>query len=878
MWRRTSLLATTRNTTSRRPRSPHSTSTARTGPDSVATSHKRDRRPISTPAFHLHLSGDGLGDTLISINKETRVVADRPQIRETVSWLRDRTYYLDQIREHTIFEGQSATTASLDLSTAVQAALSSRGIDTLYEHQVRAIQAVRNGSNTVVATPTASGKSLTYVVPALERAVESAGKTLYIAPYRALINDQTEMFRAVVDELGSGATAQVGVQTGETDREARRAVKQAQPDVLLTTLDQVHLSVVPYGHSPRNWKWLFQQLDTVVIDEVHMYRGYFGSHAALVFRRLNRLCEFYDADPEYICCSATIGNPVEHAAAVTGQPEPSFTLVDEDTSVSGDQHWVLWNPPRTSETARGDETPSQSTEATAPIAPDESTRDAEPPLPGDEQSDVRAIPHQDDVVGGERRSHHRESIQLFCDLVQRGYQTLVFTTARQGAAQYAGDADRLLRARDQGDLADCVSAYHAGLDDGRREELEHGLRTGDTRGVWSTTALELGIDIGTLDVVVLDGYPGTTMSTFQRAGRAGRGDDPSLVILVGGDDPLDQYVMRDPGQLFDGGAERATINPRNDTIRPDHVVCAADDSYLDPSDEAQFGDDLPAVVRQLETEGRLARVGGSRVRWEAAEDNPQWNTAIRGTDGREIVVVDRLTDESLERLDFRAAARDAHPDALYTHRKQTYRVAELDLDRDTAVVEPVETVDCGGVSVPKVLAQLTVSEQVTGYLYHENLQDDSPTEVAFEEPLPPATIETTGLVVEFPAAVSSPVRERGGPDGLLDALHAVEHALISVFPRTVLCDRADIGGLSTIHHPQTTGGTIFVHDGYDGGAGYCRAAYDDLQSLVDETQRLIGQCECAEGCPSCIHSPHCGNANRSLDKQLGVVLLAAGVD
>ncbi|WP_265112040.1 DEAD/DEAH box helicase [Halosolutus halophilus] len=851
----------------------------------------------------------------------------RPDIEEMISWLQDRGYYSDQIVHHEIVDGQEATTDDLEIEPPVATALEQRGISNLYTHQVRAIQAVREGYNTVVATPTASGKTLTYTVPALERGLEGAGKTLYVAPYRALINDQEQTFREVTSELRFGESVDIAVQTGETETSERRAIKQRQPDVLLTTIDQIHLSLIPFAHGHNHWRWLFQQLETVVLDEVHMYRGYFGSHASLVLRRLNRLLDHYDTDPEYVCCSATIGNPVEHAAAVTAQPEDSFTLVNDDRSASGDRHWLFWNPPlkeETNDSASIDDPavdPDGEIQAghneESPIAIAASTngsqedshsrsntdnRQASPISPPAGQSvvgpDERTVSHHDEVAGGERRSQHIESVRLFCDLVARGYQTLVFTSARQGAEQYANWADKELRSWGHHDLADDIYAYHAALDGERRQELEMALRKGEARGVWSTNALELGIDIGTLDVVLLDGYPGTSMSTFQRAGRAGRGEDSCLVVLVGADNPLDQYLLRDPSQLFESGAEQATVNPSNDAILPDHVVCAASDHYLSPDDEEYFGPDLPSIVTDLEATERLRRVDGDRIRWNAVEDNVQWETNIRSIDEREITLIDRNRDEHLGTLEYSAALRDAHPDAIYTHQKQSYRVAELNLERDRAYFESVETsaytrplrekeitiedtvntetVDYGGVAFEKTLARMTVADSVTGYLHYTHPNDESPAEQTFDKPLPPATVETTGLFFTVPSEVEASITaQTEEQDEYLSALHAIEHALISLYPREVLCDRADIGGLSIVAHPQTVRGTIFVHDIYPGGAGYSASAYEQLEGLLEQTLELVKGCSCEEGCPSCIHSPHCGNANRNLDKVLSVDLLDA---
>ncbi len=842
-------------------------------------------------------------------------MTDRPGIEDTIDWIRGRGYYGGQIAHQRVVEGQSADTADLDVSDSLAIALQQLGISSLYSHQVDAIEAVQSGENVVVATPTASGKTLTYVVPGIERAIEGAGKTLYIAPYRALINDQADTFEEFATELGFGASIDIAVQTGETSQSARKQIRQAQPDILLTTIDQLHLSLLPYAHGKNHWRWLFQQLETVVIDEVHMYRGVFGSHASLIFRRLNRLCDYYDASPQYVCCSATIGNPVEHAATVTGRDESTFTLVDDDRSVSGDRHWLFWNPPLKKDADEAQSIPDPAVDADGTIraghdetppeqlaaALDEGQNtpvDSQPNSDDSSESpDETALPSHQEVVGGERRSHHVESVQLFCDLVTRGYQTLVFTAARQGTEQYVDWADNMLRNRGQHDLADSVHAYHAALNTDRRLELEEGLRSGDVRGVWSTNALELGIDIGTLDVVLLDGYPGTSMSTFQRAGRAGRGDDACLVVLVGADDPLDQYTIRTPDELFAGGAEQAAINPSNDAIRPDHVVCAASDHFLSPDDEDYFGPDLPEVVREAKANGRLRRVEGSnRIQWRATDSDVQWNTNIRAIDEREIDLIDRNRDERLASLEFGAAVRDAHPEAIYRHQKQTYRVVELDLDSDRALLESTSTseytralreksvtieetykrssAETHSMTAQATLGAFTVEETVTGYLLYSNPSDETPQEREFEEPLESRAIETTGLFITIPSDVEARILAQApSQEEYLGALHAIEHALISLFPMEVLCDRGDIGGLSAVSHGQTTGGTIFIHDGHPGGAGLTRSAFGQLDVLLEKTLTLLQDCSCQDGCPSCIHSPQCGNANRTLNKQLAIQLL-----
>lgn len=767
----------------------------------------------------------------------------------------------DRIRYQRRFPGQQAEFATLETHPRVEAALDTQGIEACYEHQVAAIEAIREGNNTVVATPTASGKSLIYTIPALERALRSGGRTLYIAPMRALINDQETTFESFVDGLGFGPRVGVAQYTGQQSQHEKRTVREKEPQVLLTTPDMLHYGILPHGH--RLWDWFFESISLVVVDEVHEYRGVFGSHVALVLRRLARLCERFESAPEYVCCSATTGNPVEHASGVTGRSADSFTLIEEDTSATGPRNWVFWNPPLKQDATDGENTASS---------------DGAP------------------AAGGERRSPHPETTRLFCELLQRGYQTLVFTGARQTAERYAQMSTERLRERGEHDLADAVTAYQAALEQDRRDEIESGLRAGDLRGVWSTNALELGIDIGSLDAVLLDGYPGTRMATHQRAGRAGRGTDPALVSLVGGRDQLDQYFMDNPETFFEGDLERAVVNPDNRELLPDHVACAARENWLDPDDDAHFGPSFPDVVSELEAAGTLERRRtNAGVRWtHDGENSPQQSLSLRTIDDREIRLVDVGRDETIARLPFADALRDAHPDAIYHHQGRTYEVATLELERGRALLRETSTryytralqqkrvsiereleekrVDTYG-GLPVHLADVTVRERTDGYVRYQG-SEDTGTRVEFQEPLPETTLRTQALYFVLPPDVEHTIRQESRDESEYGgALHAVEHGLISLFPLELLCDRRDIGGLSTPLHPDTDGSTIVIHGGHPGGVGLTRGGYESFASLLGQTREMIAACPCEAGCPACVQSPHCGNANSPLSKDIGVSLI-----
>ncbi len=773
---------------------------------------------------------------------------------EFVDWLTDRPYYRGQIVDRRRLPGREARTRALDLEDRLASALSDAGIETPYEHQARAIEAVREGRNAVLATPTASGKSLAYTVPAFERAMDRGATTLYVAPQVALINDQVESLSTLARDLGFGSSVRVDRYTGQCSQSEKEAVRDRQPTVLATTPDMLHYGILPHAH--RLWDWFVERLETVVIDEVHEYRGVFGSHAALLFRRLARICERFDADPDWICCSATIGNPVEHAATVTGQSPESFALVEEDTSATGPRHWLLWNPPRS------------------------------------------------DGGHGERSSSHVEAKRLFVDLVARGHQTVVFTRSRQTAERYADDSADALRERGHADLADRVGAYQGSLRTDRREAIEADLHAGDLRGVWSTSALELGVDVGGLDAVILDGYPGTRMSTFQRAGRAGRGTDPALVALVAGEDRLDQYVMADPGELFDGDPERAMSNPLNDQLLPGHVRCAARENWLSQEDERHFGEEFPALVGRLTDRGALERRStDDGPRWtESGAGSPHQSTSLRSIGDREVDLLDRRSGDVVASLSFGDALRDAHEGAIYHHQGQSYEVTTLDLDRDRAELSPTwadyytrplhekaitveedrrERTLADREDVPVRFAEVTMRKQITGY----ERRDARTGETLGRETLtlPETTLRTRGCYFTVPEDVETAMRtaaSRRDPEGPASAdfdggIHAAEHALIGMYPTELLCDRRDVGGLSTPLHPHTGQPTVFVYDGHPGGVGLNDAAFGRLEALLDRTLEVLLTCDCANGCPACVQSPHCGNANDPLDKHLAAHLLAA---
>ncbi|MFW6017694.1 MAG: DEAD/DEAH box helicase [Halapricum sp.] len=764
---------------------------------------------------------------------------------ETIDWLRDRPHYEGQIAAERTLDGRDATFADVDLDSRVESVLETAGIDSLYRHQTDAIGAIRDGDSVVLATPTASGKSLAYTVPAFERALDERRTTLYVAPQVALINDQAETLSKLARGLGFASGVTVDRYTGRLSKSEKRDVRDRQPTVLLTTPDMLHYGILPHAH--RLWDWFFDRLETVVFDEIHEYRGIFGSQIALLARRLDRVAERFGSSPQYVCCSATIGNPVEHAATVTGRDTESFTLVDRSSAATGPTHWLLWNPPEYDGNGWGD---------------------------------------------GRRKSSHTEARQLFVDLLQRGLQTVVFTSSRQVAERYATESADALRERGEHDLAEGVGAYQAALRDGRRRELEAGLREGSIRGLWSTNALELGVDVGGLDAVVLDGYPGTRMAAFQQAGRAGRGIDPSLVVLVAGEDQLDQYLLSHPEALFEREPETAITNPENERLLAKHVLAAARENWLSPDDGRYFGEQLSDLVVDLESAGELDRRETNKgVRWTYDGDgSPQHEMSLRTAEDREVVLQARDREEPIATLPFGDALRDAHPGAIYHHQGRSYEVIDLDLRHDVATLQrtyadhytqvlhdkeitverdreekPFPTHE----DVTVRLADVTMRKQITGFERRDRASGKALGRESLD--LPETSLETTALYYTLPPALTRRLESVGDFAG---GIHAAEHAMISLFPFEFLCDRRDIGGLSTPLHPHTGRSTVFIYDGYPGGIGLAKRGYEAIHDLSATTLEMLRSCGCANGCPACVQSPHCGNANDPLDKSVAIELFS----
>ena len=600
----------------------------------------------------------------------------------------------------------------------------------------------------------------------------------------------------------------------------------------------LHVGILP---NHQQWSRLLRRLRYVVVDEAHSYRGVFGSHVAGVLRRLRRLCRFYGSNPQFICCSATIANPGEHAEKLVGLP---FTVVDNDGSPHGGKEFVFWNPPIIDE--------------------------------------ARSV----------RRSANGEASNLFAELVSQDIRSLTFVRTRQ-LTEVIYNYTRRKLAEISSDLARKIKPYRAGYLPEERRQIEQELFSGQLLGVVATTALELGIDIGDLEATVLTGYPGSIASTWQQAGRSGRGRERSMSFLIGLDNPLDQYFMRHPDSFFGKSFENALVNPDNPYILRAHLLCAAWELPLTSDDEEFFGS---ALVRERTAAGGAGFAPGAQGQMVSFAGNclPRPGDKYSLHLGENFAIIDTSSGSLLETIDASVALFLIFPGAIYLHQGESYLVEELDLPARTAYAKPTtvnyytqdkEITDLHIMRVLRdkscrrtkvYLGEVEVTTTVVGFKKKAQFTE----EVIGEEPLdlPPQRFPTVALWFDLPPEVVRRLDE--AQLDFAGGLHAAEHAAIGILPLFALCDRNDIGGVSTPLHPDTGKPQIFIYDAYPGGIGIAEKGFDLVEELWQTTLKAITECPCEEGCPSCIQSPKCGNNNKPLDKKAAQILLEGllGVD
>jgi len=773
--------------------------------------------------------------------------------RAFINYLISLPNYRQQIIHTRRIPSQPAIFGKLDkpISRDLETCLKSIGISSLYCHQAEAVNATFAGKNVIVATPSASGKTLCYHLATLETILSHGNScAIYLFPTKALAQDQLRSLREIAcpELLPEQAVATFD---GDTPQAERQKIKRLAR-VVLTNPDMLHLGILPNHQS---WSRLFRNLRYVVIDEAHIYRGIFGSHVANVMRRLRRICALYNAKPQFICSSATIANPQEHAEKLVGLP---FQAIVEDGSPHGEKYFAFWNPPTIDE--------AKST----------------------------------------RRSPNSEAAFLFSQLVENNIRSLVFARTRKLTELI------YIYAREQlsPSLACLISPYRAGYLPEERRQIEHRFFNGELLGLVATNALELGINIGDLEATVLTGYPGSIASAWQQAGRSGRSTGTSLSFLIAQDNPLDQYLMRQPDFFFSKNFDNALIDPDNPYILKPHLLCAAWEKPLDDGDKEFFGliplprrerderrpslpptlsgagrEGEPSLLAELEEEGTLRRRQG---KWYPSSSitYPAQDVNIRAT-RQGYAIMDASRGCLLETVEASVAFSQIHRSAIYLHKGESYLITELDLAGHIAWAVPTSTdyytqaMEITDIRVMKLAKEkdyhgvkayfgdVEVTNNVVAFKKKRQFTD----EVIGEEPLdlPPQNFPTKALWFDLPQKAIARIAQAG-----LDfhgGLHACEHAAIGILPLFALCDRNDIGGVSTPFHPDTGKAQIFIYDAYPGGIGIVEKGFELIAELWQATLKVVKECPCSDGCPSCVQSPKCGNNNQPLDKKAAEILL-----
>jgi DEAD/DEAH box helicase domain-containing protein len=784
---------------------------------------------LSTSAAAL----EGAGPSTRPVAPATRS-ADADRLLDLLSGVGSRAGRLVHVEQVPERPGMTAAWQAW-VDPDVRAACRRLGMTTPWAHQAEAADLARAGRSVIVSTGTASGKSLAYLLPALTAvreglsARDGRGATaVYLSPTKALAGDQLRVLREL-DVAGIRAATY----DGDTPTEERDWVR-AYANVVLTNPDMLHRSVLP-GH--QRWATFLRSLRFVVIDECHVYRGLFGSHVSAVVRRLRRVCAKYGSEPVFVLASATVCDPAAFGSRLLGLPVEAVTT---ETSPRGRSVFALWEPPLTE-------------------------------LAGEHGAPVR-------------RSAHAEAADLLTDLVLDGCRTLAFVRSRRGAETVAMIARRDVEEVVPG-LGRTVAAYRGGYLPEERRALEHDLQTGDLVGVAATSALELGLDVSGLDAVLLAGWPGTRASMWQQAGRAGREGQEALAVLIARDDPLDTYLVHHPAALFGAPIEATVLDPANPYVLAPHLAAAAAEIPLTDADWGLFGPTAPGIVDELIGRGLLRRRPAG-IFWTDSSRACDL-TDLRGTGGPAVRVVEGSTGRVLGTVDGGGADRAVHAGAVYVHQGATFLVDSLDLVDSVALVEPaapdyttfareITDIRISGENRREswgpgslVLGEVDVTSQVVSFLRRRLLSG----EVLGEQPLdlPRRQLHTRAVWWTLPAdrAAACGIGEHELPG----AAHAAEHASIGLLPLFGVCDRWDIGGVSTALHPDTGLPTVFVYDGCPGGAGFAERGFEQAAAWLTATRDAIADCGCDSGCPSCVQSPKCGNGNDPLDKDAAVKLL-----
>jgi DEAD/DEAH box helicase domain-containing protein len=714
---------------------------------------------------------------------------------------------------HTLLPRQASFAPSLE---DVQQVLPA-GIGQLYSHQAAVLEHALRGEHVTLATPTASGKTLALTLPSLiKRATYREGTVMCIAPTRALVEQWTKLVQEWQPSL------QVASYTGDTPKPERRKIRE-RIQFLVTTPDMLHMGILPY-HA--GWHRFLSHLEDVYIDEGHEYSGVFGSHMALILRRLRRVILAHRAaEPSFLFASATIGNPAEHAALLLGEP---VTAITENGAPSGGRRIAIWQPP-------------------------------------------------------DERGHSEECARLMAYFITQGIRTILFGQARQSVERMV----RVVREHLPPDLQRKIVAYRAGYLYEQRQQMQQQLMNGELLGVVATNALELGIDIGHLDVSILDGYPGSVSSFWQQAGRAGRRERSALTILVLREDALDQYFSLHPEKLLEQPTEQALVNSSNPYILPRHLLCATFEEPLAPEQVELFGPHAQQHLDELIAEKAVFERRGKYYASDSHK-NPAYQVPLRQV-GEQLTML--IGEQKLEETDIHHATTECYEGAVYYSQGRSHLVERLDLERGTIQLVPREMgyytepliqtdVDilctsllCRRRHASLYYGDVLVTRTVTSYVKRHSRYRNVLDRFDLENPLE-TELETKALWILVDDDIVTALQAHSfDPAG---SLHATEHSLIALLPLHVLGDRRDVGGVSVVPvHPQTNKATIFIYDGYPGGMGYAEGAYHQFMALAQETFETLQACMCEGGCLSCVQSPKCGNQNRPLDKRGAIFLLQA---
>ena len=694
--------------------------------------------------------------------------------------------------------------------------LRAEGIDQLYSHQAAAFDAASEGKDLIVVTGTNSGKTLCYNLPALQMCLtEPVGRALYLFPTKSLAHDQLQRLEDLVPE----SRVRVATYDGDTPKTHRSAVRKLA-NIVLTNPDMVHAAILPANDL---WAKFLKSLRLIVIDEMHVYRGVFGSHVGNVLRRLLRLCEWHRVRPQIIACSATIGNPRELMLELTGR---QATLIDVDGSPSGKRTFVFWNPT--------------------------------------------------EISPGVRLSSNVATSEIVATLAEAGQRTLAFSRARITAELVL----RYTRQRLQPAMARAIESYRAGYTPKERRNIETALFRGDLLALSATNAMELGVDVGTLDAVVINGYPGTTSSFWQQAGRAGRGSRDGLAIYVANNDPLEQFLIRQPKMLLEARNENVTANPQNRAILRQHLLCAAQERPISPSELERFGMRALEIAERLDTTGELSFRAG--LFFYPAIESPAFEVNIRNAGGDQVTLYNQ--DEPMGTMERWRAMTSAHEGAVYLHRGATYTVAKLDLDAGRADVVPSEPDYFTRAIVQSLLqsgehfestelgpcvagvAPVRVTDTVEGY-HKRSLDGDIVIGTEFLE-LPPVSYDSMCVRFDLPELEDN-------VDMTLQAaaFHGLEHCLLSVAPLFAGCDRNDLGSGWYLFVPETKRPGVYIFDRIPGGIGLSEMLFRVLPEWLLSARNLLATCPCEDGCPACLYSSRCELFNDTLNKHATLNLL-----